>query len=239
MKYTTTSRFPRFVGGMGFYAIIALCLLGLGAASWFAVSRYNKMENSTTPQSSINEYSGPQSSYNSSTDTPEDITTPSAEETEKTVSDVPYSEPQESAPAPQKTEKRSFVLPLDGNIQKGYSDTALQYSATIGDMRLHLGIDICAAENTDIKAVGSGNITAVEDSATLGKTVVIDHGDKLTVKYCGMASVNVKVGDKVQSGTVIGTLGTVPLECADKSHLHLEATLDGKSVSPLAALGLE
>ncbi len=239
MKYTSTSRFPRFIGGTGFYAIIALCLLGLGAASWFAVSRYNKMENSTNPQSSYGEYSTPQDSYNSSTDMPEDTTPPPAEETENTVSDVPYSEPQEGTPAPPKTEKRSFILPVDGNIQKGFSDTALQYSATIGDMRLHLGIDICAADGTDIKAAGSGNVTSVEDSATLGKTVVIDHVDKLTVKYCGMASVNVKVGDKVQAGTVLGTLGTVPFECADKSHLHLETTLDGKPVSPLSALGLE
>ena len=84
MKYTSTSRFPRFIGGTGFYAIIALCLLGLGAASWFAVSRYNKMENSSNPQSSYGEYSAPQDSYNSSTDTPKD-TTPSAEETENTV----------------------------------------------------------------------------------------------------------------------------------------------------------
>ncbi len=239
MKYTSTSRFPRFVGGTGFYAIIALCLLGLGAASWFAVSRYNKMENGVTPQSSLNEYSSTQDSYNNSTDMPEDVTPPPAAETENAVSDVPYSEPQTSTPAPEKTEKRGFVLPVDGNIQKGFSDTALQYSATIGDMRLHLGIDICAAEGTDIKAAGSGNITAVEDSATLGKTIVIDHGDGLTVKYCGMASINVKSGDKVSAGTVLGALGTVPFECADKSHLHLEATHNGTPVSPLSALGFE
>ena len=239
MKYTNTSRFPKFVGGMGFYAIIALCLLGIGAASWFAVSRYNAMDRnqSQSQQGGENAYTPPQSSYNSSTDMPEAPEPEASAKVENEVSDVPYSAPQTSS-APKK-EKRSFMLPVDGNVLKGYSDSALQFSATHGDMRLHTGVDIVAADGADIKAAGSGNVTVVEDSASLGKTVTIDHGDGIIVKYCGLGSVNVKLGGKVSVGTVIGTLGTVPSECADQSHLHLEATVDGKVVSALVALGLE
>lgn len=239
MKYTNTSKFPKIVGSVGFYAIITLCLLGIGAASWFAVSRYNAMERSQGQVSSGNNdaYTPPQSSYNSSTDIPEVVESEASAEVENEVSDVPYSEPTEIT-VPQK-EKRSFILPTNGNVLKGYSDSALQYSATHGDMRLHTGVDIIAAEGTDIKAAGSGNVTVVENSANFGKTVVIDHGEGITVKYCGMASVNVKAGSKVSAGTVIGTLGTIPSECADQSHLHLEATVNGEVVSPLAALGLE
>ena len=238
MKYTDTSKFPKFVGGMGFYAIIALCLLGIGAASWFAVSRYNAMERSQSQSSGENSaYNEPESSYNSSTEMPE-VTEPEASaDVKNEVSDVPYSAPAEST-AP-KQEKRSFSIPVKGNVLKGYSDSARQYSATHGDMRLHTGVDIVAAEGTDIKAAGSGNVTEVQDLASLGKTIIIDHGDGIIVKYCGMASVNVKSGSKVSAGTVIGTLGTVPSECADQSHLHLEVTVNGETVSPLAALGLE
>lgn len=239
MKYTNTSRFPKMIGSVGFYAIIALCLLGIGAASWFAVSRYNAMEKSQsqTQDGTDNAYTPPQSSYNSSTDMPEATEPEASADVKNEVSDVPYSEPVEST-APKK-EKRTFMLPIDGNVLKGFSDTALQYSSTHGDMRLHTGVDIVAAEGSDIKAAGSGNVTAVEDSGSLGKTVTIDHGDGITVKYCGLASVNVKSGAKISAGTVIGTLGTVPSECADQSHLHLEATLNGEIVSPLAALDLE
>ena len=97
MKYTDTSKFPKFVGGMGFYAIIALCLLGIGAASWFAVSRYNAMERSQSQSSGENSaYNEPESSYNSSTEMPE-VTEPEASaDVKNEVSDVPYSAPAES-----------------------------------------------------------------------------------------------------------------------------------------------
>jgi len=45
-------------------------------------------------------------------------------------------------------------------------------------------------------------------------------------------------GDTVKVGEIIGTVGTVPAECMDKEHLHLEVFKNGESVEPLEALGL-
>ena len=73
----------------------------------------------------------------------------------------------------------------------------------------------------------------------LGKVVTIDHGDKITLNYCGLNSISVKVGQKVSSGDIIGTIGSIPCESSDGIHLHLSALVEGKIVSPLKAMGLE
>ena len=130
-------------------------------------------------------------------------------------------------------------MPIEGNISKGYSDSALQYSATYGDMRLHTGVDILCDSGSDIKSVSSGTVKSVTDDAKYGKVITVEYADNITVKYCGMGSVNVKDGDSVTAGTVIGTSGEIPCECADNPHIHIEVTRDGNAVSPLEALNLE
>lgn len=248
MKYYKRSRFPRFIGSTGFIALIACALIAVGAIVWLAVSnrRAEERKPETEQSEKMPSYDEPTPSYNSSADE-----LPPSDENEaehmtdvnNSESSIPFEEetPSETEEAESKPEpeKRSFVLPADGSISKDYSDTALQYSATFGDMRLHTGIDIACALGSDIKAAGQGIVTSVEESATLGKTVTIDHGDKITVKYCGFDSVSVKQGDKVSAGHLLGTSGSVPSECADQSHIHIEVLFDGKPASPLKILGLE
>ncbi len=242
MKYYKTSRFPRVIGSAGFTLLISLALIAIGAAIWFAVAKNKpeqKIPTTEPPIGSTPSYDEPSSSYNENTPSTPDVINPApVTGVAGNESTVPY-ESQETVSEEKVPEKRSFVLPVDGSIIKDYSDTALQYSATYGDMRLHTGIDIAAATGTAVKAVGTGTITSVEDSATYGKTVIIDHGDGITVKYCGLDSIGAKQGDKVTGGDIIGTVGTVPCECSDKSHIHIEVIKDGKSVSPLKALGFE
>ena len=234
MKYYENKNFTKSVGKTGFYTIIICCLIAIGGASWFALARYNNVKSSNNSSSNISDksYKEDISSYNDS----EEITDESSTaDVNNEVSDVPY----EQQNTEQATEQRSFVMPAEGNISKGYSDTALQKSDTYGDMRLHTGIDIQCEKGTEIKSAGAGTVANVEESSTLGKYVTIDHGDGITARYCGLDGVTVNTGDSVSAGTVIGTLGTVPSECADKSHLHVEILKDGNVVSPLEALGMQ
>ncbi len=234
MRYKESTKFPKLIGSTGFIVVMSCCLIAVGAAIWFAVSRVNSVneKGTTSPQSS---YNSQQSSYNENTEMPEAVEPEVSADVNNSVEDVPY-ESQESTASVEET--RSFVLPVTGNVSKGYSDTALQYSATYGDMRLHTGIDILCENGTDIKSAGAGVVTSVTEDAHYGRTITIDHGDSITVKYCGFASINVSEGESVSAGTVIGTSGEVPCECSDKPHIHIEATLEGETVSPLTALGL-
>ncbi len=237
MKYYKSSKFTKAITSTGFVSITAVALIAIGAISWFALSKSNNV--TETPQDNslpFSSYPDPDNSYNSTVDIPNTPETP-ATDVDDDVSDVPYVEP-ETDVIPQ-VEKPTFVLPVTGNISKGHSDTALQYSATYGDMRLHTGIDILCKKGTDIKSVGSGNVVSVVDDMHLGKIITIEYHDEITVKYCGMGSVNVKEKDKVATGDIIGTSGEIPSECADNPHIHFEVIIDDKSVSPLEALGLE
>ena len=70
-----------------------------------------------------------------------------------------------------------------------------------------------------------------------GIVVEIDHGNTMTAKYCGFQSgTTVKKGDTVKKGGTLGQLGIIPIEQADTPHLHLEITVNGVIVDPLAAM---
>ena len=235
MKYYKTSKFTKAVTSTGFITMIACLLIAVGAIGWFALSRKDAVSEAPSNNSSVQSYPKTDSSYNSKVEVP--IEEPQ-EPVNDSVSDVPYNEEVEETQ--QKAEENAtFILPITGNISKGFSDTALQHSATYGDMRLHTGVDILCEKGADIKSVGSGSVKSVSDDAKLGRVITIEYDEKITVKYCGMGSVNVKESDKVATGDVIGTLGEIPSECADNSHIHIEVFVDGECASPLAALGLE
>ncbi len=237
MKYYKTSKFTKAITSTGFVTIVACALIAVGAIAWFALSRNNSVtETPSDNNSSIQEYSEPDNSYNSEVTVP-DVSEEPSTDVNDSVSDVPYSEEEtKTQPEP---EKPTFILPITGNISKGYSDTALQYSTTYGDMRLHTGVDILCEIGSDIKSAGSGTVKSVVDDANFGRVITVEHLGDITVKYCGMGSINVKEGDRVAAGDIIGTSGDIPCECADNPHIHIEVLLDGNTTSPLAALGLE
>ncbi len=240
MKYYKTSKFTKAITSTGFVTIVACALIAVGAISWFALSRDNTVkEKPSDNNSSKSEYPNTNNSYNSEADVPQvevEIEPPAAD-VDDNVSNVPYDEAEPITPP--EPEKPTFVLPITGNISKGFSDTALQYSATYGDMRLHTGVDILCEKGSNIKSAGSGTVKSVVDDTNYGKIITVEHNGGITIKYCGMGSVNVKENDKVAAGDVIGTSGEIPCECADNPHIHIEVTVDGNITSPLAALGLE
>ncbi len=238
MKYYKTSKFTKAITSTGFVTIVACALIAVGAISWFALSRDSAVtETPSDNSSSKQEYNNPDNSYNSEVETPQLETEQPTADVDDNVSDVPYNEDEPATPP--EPEKPAFILPITGNISKGYSDTALQYSATYGDMRLHTGVDILCESGSNIKSAGSGTVKTVTEDANYGRIITIEHSGGIMVKYCGMGSVNVKENDKIAAGDVIGTSGEIPCECADNPHIHIEVTVDGNSTSPLAALGLE
>ena len=101
----------------------------------------------------------------------------------------------------------------------------------------------CGDSGTDMQdhnsAAGSGSVLSVEESVSLGMVVTIDHGSGITAKYASIKDAKVKAGDKVAAGDIIGSVTSIPGECADQSHLHFEITKDGHSAEPLGTLGLK
>ena len=255
MKYNET--YGKRKLGTGFYIGLALCLLIIGGASWFALAPLSEKDTNSKNENSspIDEYQNPSDPYTESTpeitpeftpDTTSD-TTPGTTTSDSGIIGSTISDIQSTIDTSSKTEDvtakedkvMSFSMPVVGEVIKNHSDTELQYSETYGDMRLHTGLDIACKIGTHISACAAGTVTDIIEDSGLGNCVIIDHGNSITVKYASIENPKVKKGDKVNIGDIIGTIGTVPSECNDETHLHIEVTKDGKTVDPLKTFGLE
>lgn len=92
---------------------------------------------------------------------------------------------------------------------------------------IHLGQDFPVPINTDVFAAASGKVekgAESTESPTLGKVVIIDHGDGVKTKYAHLNSVIVSKDDKVQKGALIGKSGDSGRPGGEKKkpHLHFE-----------------
>ena len=164
-------------------------------------------------------------------------TTAAPETTAAPTTTAPTTAAPQTAAAAGTIRNESFVLPIENtSVSKGYSPHAPVFSATMGDWRVHGGVDFAAEENSAVLAVGNGVVTKVSADTAWGYVIEIDHGS-FTARYCSVSQENaVKIGDTVQAGEQIGTLATPPLEHEDAPHLHFETLQDGKAVYPLEAM---
>jgi stage II sporulation protein Q len=103
------------------------------------------------------------------------------------------------------------------------------------------GIDLAEADNKtfDVSAALSGKVTVAEQHPLNGNVVEIKHADGIVTVYQSLGDLQVKVGDEVKQGTVIGKAGRSELEKDLGIHLHFEVRKDGKPVNPNLLLATE
>ena len=231
-KNKSTSKIIKFLNGRAFYVVLCLCFVAVGIAAWSGLEgmrRLDSLEN-ISGQSNVQSSSKVEIAQVTSSDTASHKTDSKDNVTHSEV--VKPSEPEtEEVAAPV---AKFFVNPVLGAVTKDFSDTELQYSMTMCDMRLHKAVDLAADEGTSVVAAGEGTVTDVYTDAMLGSVVEIDHGNGITAKYCGLnASPFVKKGDTVDSSKRIGTVGIIPSESVEQRHIHIEFYKNGKAVSPM------
>ena len=94
----------------------------------------------------------------------------------------------------------------------------------------HSGMDIAAPAGTPIKATANGKVLNTGDYFFSGNVVYVDHGSGVISMYAHLSEVNVKPGDLVQQGDVIGKVGQTGR--ATGPHLHWSVFLNGTAVDP-------
>ena len=98
--------------------------------------------------------------------------------------------------------------------------------------KMHYGIDFTAPKGTPIHATGKGKVIKVKKSRSgFGHHVVIDHGFGYETLYAHMKDIDVKEGQEVIKGEVIGTVGSTGRSTAP--HCHYEVHLNGTQINPI------
>jgi murein DD-endopeptidase MepM/ murein hydrolase activator NlpD len=98
--------------------------------------------------------------------------------------------------------------------------------------KFHAGMDFTAPRGTPIYATGKGKvIQAGSKSSGYGKHVRIEHGYNYVTLYAHMSKINVRIGDQINRGDVIGYVGNTGLSSGP--HCHYEVRKNGKPVNPV------
>ena len=102
--------------------------------------------------------------------------------------------------------KDKFIYPIDKYIITGVYGS--QRILNGKPRRPHYGIDFHAPEGTPVRAMMDGEVTLVEkDMYFTGGTLIFDHGHGISTLFMHMKDINVKLGQKVKKGEIVGTLG--------------------------------
>ncbi|UUD65427.1 M23 family metallopeptidase [Pseudomonas seleniipraecipitans] len=99
-----------------------------------------------------------------------------------------------------------------------------------GRVSVHKGVDFAAKAGSDVVAVGAGVVTFAGRRNGYGNTVEISHADGYVTLYAHNRSNRVQVGDLVQRGQTIGTVGSTGRSTGN--HVHFEVSRNGQVVNP-------
>jgi murein DD-endopeptidase MepM/ murein hydrolase activator NlpD len=97
----------------------------------------------------------------------------------------------------------------------------------------HAGVDIGAGRGTFIRAPAGGTVAFVGWRNGYGRTIVIDHGHRISTLYGHLAKTDVVRGQTVEEGAGIGLIGATGH--ASGPHLHYEVLVNGRPVNPRLA----
>src|SRR6202043_3808573 len=100
----------------------------------------------------------------------------------------------------------------------------------LGRPAMHTGLDFRAATGDPVRATANGKVASSGWAGGYGRMVEIDHGNGLSTRYGHLSQIDVKVGDQIKIGQVIGEVGSTGRSTGP--HLHYETRIDGEAVDP-------
>jgi murein DD-endopeptidase MepM/ murein hydrolase activator NlpD len=121
----------------------------------------------------------------------------------------------------------NFIWPIEGQVSGLYGRRRVFNGQP---RRPHSGIDIAAPTGTEIMAPADGIVRGTGDYFFNGNTVFIDHGQGLVTMLCHLDRIDVKDGEIVMQGDIVGTVGATGRVTGP--HLHLGISLNDVRIEP-------
>ena len=240
---------------VSFYIALSICMMAVGLAVWSAYATLSDPtdESDNTYFSSLStEEAAVAQEMTGVTEKPAHIPTQRPVETvaqteEKGFMISETMPPNTEAATEECLDTMQAVLKVNENliypvksqtIVKEYSENSV-YNKTMRDYRAHTGCDFAADEGENVYAMCKGKIKNISVSELYGVIIEVDCGD-FSVYYCGLSNeLQVEKGDDVSAGDTIGTVGKIPSENADASHIHVEIRVGNKLIDPLSVIDSE
>ena len=120
-----------------------------------------------------------------------------------------------------------FGLPLSGRRTTEFGQVRLINGQPVGR---HSGLDLAAPEGTPVLSANSGRVVLAGWLHVTGGTVIVDHGLGLFLTYAHLSTIEVREGQWIDKGEVVGRVGATGF--ATGPHLHWGAWLDGVWINP-------
>ncbi len=236
---TKSGKFGRFVKKNGNILVLGLVVISAAIAIFMAADK----EPSSNVNSNIN-LSGDDKEWNSSTAQQTDVPQQPSSQPSQSEQSSSSSKPQGSMSSQiissdsQVSQEILFILPLNAEVLNSFSGDKPVKSKTMGDWRLHTGVDLAAKKGTTVTASAEGVVTKVYTDSMWGTTVEIEHPNSMVSIYSSLSDrVFVEKGQNVTSKQAIGTVGnTAKVENAESSHLHFAIKKNGKYIDPMSVI---
>ena len=212
----------------GFYLALfaCLCLIAIGGV-WFTK---NNVEELTSNDLFVKENAGQEDDevHLIKKDANTDDSIPTSTESKEDLAKA--KEKQEN-----KISKLSF---LGTKITREYSEKQPSYSKTLDLWEVHKGLDISAEKGYEVKSLLDGKVVNIFKDDKHGISVKVESANNVVVVYSNLdKKTNVKKGQEVTEGQVLGTVGdTTSVEGEDGTHVHVEAFKGQESIDPMTLL---
>src|SRR5262245_23774848 len=122
-----------------------------------------------------------------------------------------------------------YRKPVIGQVEFS-SGFGIRSDPFLGRPAMHTGLDFRGSTGDPVRATAYGKVIAAGWQGGYGRMVEIDHGNTLSTRYGHLSEINVKVGDIVRIGQVVGAVGSTGRSTGP--HLHYETRIDGDAVDP-------
>jgi murein DD-endopeptidase MepM/ murein hydrolase activator NlpD len=123
------------------------------------------------------------------------------------------------------------IWPLAGWLSSGYGNRRDPFDGTAD---FHAGLDIAANKGTPVRATADGTVQSAAYQGNYGNAILIAHGYGISTRFGHLSGFNVRPGQQVRRGDVIGYVGSTGR--ATSAHLHYEILHLGQPINPLRLL---